>query len=40
VIRARKGRDEDFAYSVYFEDTGEQEWFAPYLVRVIKAGQL
>lgn len=24
--------DEDLALSVYFEDTGEQEWFAPHLV--------
>jgi hypothetical protein len=38
VIGARKGRDEDFAYSVYFEDTGEQEWFAPHLVKLIEPG--
>ena len=25
-------RGDDFALSVYFEDTGEQEWFAPHLV--------
>jgi hypothetical protein len=40
VIGARKGRDEDFAYSVYFEDTDEQEWFAPHLVKVIEPGVL
>jgi hypothetical protein len=32
VIGAHKGRDEDFAISVLFPDTGEQEWFAPHLV--------
>jgi hypothetical protein len=26
---------EDFAFSVYFEETGEQEWFAPRLVKKI-----
>jgi hypothetical protein len=40
VIGARKGRDEDFAISVYFEDTGDQEWFAPHLVKVIEPGVL
>jgi hypothetical protein len=40
VIGVRKGRDEDFALSVYFEDTGEQEWFAPRLVKVTEPGAL
>jgi hypothetical protein len=31
-IGARKGREEDFAWSVFFPDTAEQEWFAPHLV--------
>jgi hypothetical protein len=26
----------DLAWSVYFPDTGEQEWFAPHLVRLLK----
>ena len=40
VIGARKGRDEDVAFSVYFEDTSEQEWFAPHLVKVVEPGVL
>jgi hypothetical protein len=36
VIGARKGHDVDFAWSVYFEDTGEQEWFAPHLVKLLR----
>jgi hypothetical protein len=35
VIGVRKGRHADFAWSVYFEDTGEQEWFAPHLVKLL-----
>jgi hypothetical protein len=35
VIGARKGHERDLAYSVFFEDTGDQEWFAPHLVRPI-----
>jgi hypothetical protein len=38
VIGARKGRDEDVAFSVYFEDTGEQAWFAPHLVKAVEPG--
>jgi hypothetical protein len=35
VIDARKGRDKDFAWSVFFPDTQEQEWFAPHLVNFL-----
>jgi hypothetical protein len=35
IIGARKGRDNDFAISVFFPDTDEQEWFAPHLVKKI-----
>ena len=35
IIGVRKGREEDFAWSVFFEDTGEQEWFAPHLVSLV-----
>lgn len=38
VIGVRKGRDEDFAWSVFFDDTREQEWFAPHLVRLVAQG--
>jgi len=31
---------EDFAYSVYFEDTSEQHWFAPHLVETIRGGNV
>jgi hypothetical protein len=34
AIGERKGREVDFAWSVYFEETGEQEWFAPHVVRL------
>jgi hypothetical protein len=27
---------EDYALSVYFEETGEQEWFAPHLVERVE----
>jgi hypothetical protein len=37
VIGARKGRDADLALSIYFEDTDEQVWFAPYLVKKIES---
>jgi hypothetical protein len=40
VIGARKGRETDFALSVFFEDTEEQQWFAPHLVKVIEPGLL
>jgi hypothetical protein len=40
VIGARKGRDDDFALSVFFEDTEEQEWFSPHLVTIIEPGEL
>jgi len=26
---------DDFAWSVYFEDTGDQEWFAHYLLSLV-----
>jgi len=28
-------RHEDLAYSVYFPETGEQEWFAPHLLEAV-----
>jgi hypothetical protein len=31
---------EDFAYSVYFEDTSEQHWFAPHLVEKTRDGNV
>jgi hypothetical protein len=31
-------RGEDFALSVFFDETGEQEWFAPHLVEFIDHG--
>jgi hypothetical protein len=31
-------RGEDFALSVFFEDTDEEEWFAPHLVEVLDHG--
>jgi hypothetical protein len=27
---------DDFAWSVYFEDTGDQEWFAHYLLSLVR----
>ncbi len=35
VVGDRKGREVTSAVSIYFEDTGEQVWFAPYLVKRI-----
>jgi hypothetical protein len=37
VIGDRKGRDVDVAVCIYFEDTDEQVWFAPYLVKKIES---
>jgi hypothetical protein len=37
VVGARKGRDEEVAVSIYFEDTDEQVWFAQYLVKKIES---
>ena len=31
-------RGEDFAYSVFFDETEEQEWFAPHLVEFVDHG--
>jgi hypothetical protein len=31
-------RGDDFALSVFFDDTGEQEWFAPHLVEYVGHG--
>ena len=31
---------EDFAYSVYFEDTGEQEWFTRHLIETLRGGNV
>jgi hypothetical protein len=37
IVGARKGRDADFAWSVFFPGTREQEWFAPHLVNFLAA---
>lgn len=31
---------EDFAYSVWFEDTQEQEWFSPHLLEKLTRGNV
>jgi len=31
---------EDFAYSVYFEDTGEQHWFSRHLIETLRGGNV
>jgi hypothetical protein len=31
---------EDFAWSVFFEDTNEQEWFAPHLVELVERARV
>jgi len=31
---------EDFAYSVYFEDTREQHWFSRHLIETLRGGNV
>jgi hypothetical protein len=37
IVGDRKGCEVDVAVCIYFEDTDEQVWFAPYLVRKIES---
>jgi hypothetical protein len=38
-VAAIGDRGEDHAFSVYFRETGEQEWFAPHVVEFVSRGE-